>query len=539
MTLDLSRYELAACLLARRNVSVVVDPTASRPWADHRSIHVLESDDEEVRRQVLAAASLIGAGVFDAPGWARSRPRTRDRVLAFEAGRARALVRGRYPGLAPDGAPDHVDAPTSADALRLARSGAVAPEVAWWWGELRPPAVPVPVEAAPEVHLVPPDAAVDEAQAAHDRGRSLGAVGRLLEHLGRSRRRGGGGSRSEGDGPGSTFTRSWGGRSGAGPGGWARTGADPTTTEVEREPGVHAYPEWDHRLARYRPRWCTVREVAPPCGPPTPPPPVDLRAALHHLGLALARVPRQPHGDDLDLDRCVDANIDLLSGVEPHPSWHVARLRRRRDLAVEVLVDVSDSTRDRAPDGRRIHEHQVEVARAVSGAIEELGGTTAVHAFRSRGRHDVELIRCKWFGRNPGDDLAGALAGLEPGARTRMGAAIRHGAEVLRRHGGASLRMLVVITDGFAHDDGYEGPHGREDARRALLEARRAGIASLCLSVGSPLVPTELSEVFGTTAHAHAEDLAGLRGDLRHVTSSAVADAERIRRRHTKERLRG
>ena len=539
MTSDLARYELAACLLARRNVSVVVDGSAARPWADARSIHVIEAPPAEIRQQVLSAASLIGAGVFDDLRWTTSRHRTRERYLGFEAGRARAIVLARYPGLAPEGVEDHDVVDSAEDALRRARSTTAAPELEWWWGELRPAPAKVSSAAAAlhEVSVLatpapPPPPPDGERQ-------SLGVIERLLEQVGRARRRGGGARSAATGAKADAFARSAGGPATATAAGWARTATDLIATESEREPGVHAYPEWDHRLGRYRPRWCTVRELAPfhAAGPPVHS--IDLRPTLSHLGLSLSRVSRQPHGDDLDLDRCIEANIDLQIGVEPHPTWHVARLRRRRDLAVGILLDVSDSTLDRAPDGRRIHDHQAETASSLSKAIAELGGTAAVHAFRSHGRHDIEMIRCQWFGRNPADDLAGALRGLEPGARTRMGAAIRHSAETLRRHAGASLRMMIVITDGFAYDDGYDAAHGREDARRALLEARRTGIACLCLSVGSPLAPKELAEVFGTTAHAHAEDLPRLSTHLRQVTTSAVADAERVRRRHTKDRLHG
>lgn len=537
MTDLLDRYELAASLLARQRVRLALAPGRDRPWVDGRTIHVLPGEPDDVRRQVLAGAALLGAGALADDSARAARSRVRERLLRFEACRAEAVVRSRFPGLAPGGAPAEGAPPDAAASLALARSGAPAPEVAWWWGDVRAaPTEPAEVQAPPlelSGQLGPP---TDE-QGDRDGGDDV--LSRLLEQIGRRRRRSGG-ARSDGSEPraASTFVASVGRRARRGSG-TALTAADLTATEPDPEPGVHTYPEWDHRTRTYRPRWCTVREVAAVHVPGPRPEVLDLRDELAHLGLVHGRVTHQPDGDDIDLDRCIDATIDALVGVEPHPSWHVARLRRRRDLAVAILVDTSDSVRDPAPDGRRIHDHQVEAVLSLAQAIEQLGGSVAVHAFSSMGRHHVQLVRCAWFGRNPGDDLPAALRALEPGARTRLGAAIRHGATLLRRHGGATHRLMIVVTDGFAYDDGYEGERGREDARRALLEARREGIASVCLSLGSPLAPAELAQVFGTTAHAHAEDLAGLRHRLRAVTSSALHDAERTRRRHTKEATRG
>ena len=77
------------------------------------------------------------------------------------------------------------------------------------------------------------------------------------------------------------------------------------------------------------------------------------------------------------------------------------------------------------------------------------------------------------------------LNSLEPGAYSRLGAAIRHGSAVLETRGGTSRRLLVVMSDGLAYDHGYERAYGAADARRALTEARRRGTGCVCLTVGA------------------------------------------------------
>lgn len=89
-----------------------------------------------------------------------------------------------------------------------------------------------------------------------------------------------------------------------------------------------------------------------------------------------------------------------------------------------------------------------------------------------------------------------------PGAYSRLGAAIRHGAAVLESGGGTTRRLLVVVSDGLAYDHGYERAYGAADARRALAEARGRGTGCVCLAVGASTDPEELQRVFGSAALA-------------------------------------
>jgi nitric oxide reductase activation protein len=136
----------------------------------------------------------------------------------------------------------------------------------------------------------------------------------------------------------------------------------------------------------------------------------------------------------------------------------------------------------------------------------------------------------KRFAHGLDADVIRRVGGLVPAAYTRLGAAIRHGAAVLDRDGGTSRRLLVVVSDGFAYDHGYEGRYGEADARRALAEARRRGTGCLCLSVGADTDVHALRRVFGTAAHAvipRAERLAEVVGPL---FQSALRSAQLQRR---------
>ena len=103
--------------------------------------------------------------------------------------------------------------------------------------------------------------------------------------------------------------------------------------------------------------------------------------------------------------------------------------------------------------------------------------------------------------------------------------------------------MLVVLSDGFAYDHGYEGAYGEADARRALAEARRRGTACLCLSIAAGTDPAALRRVFGSAAHARIpgeEQLAGVVGPLFRsaLRSTEIQRLGWQRRERTRERLR-
>jgi nitric oxide reductase activation protein len=305
---------------------------------------------------------------------------------------------------------------------------------------------------------------------------------------------------------------------------------DPTAAFVPR---ARTYPEWDARRRRYRPDWCTVHERDPrpeDLAPMAMPDGRALRRPLARLGTGLVRTPRQPQGDDIDVDAAVEARVEALAGSTPSEAVYVESLRRRRDLAVLVLLDISGSAGEPGPAGRTVHEHQRTAAAALTTALHDLGERVALYAFNSQGRRAVHVTRVKGFDDRLDGQAVRRLGGLVPAAYTRLGAAIRHGASVLEERGGTARRLLLVLSDGFAYDHGYEGPYGEADARRALAEVRRRGTGCLCLSVGASTGPAALRRVFGTAAHATVptpDQLPGLIGPL---FRAALRSAESQRR---------
>ena len=174
-----------------------------------------------------------------------------------------------------------------------------------------------------------------------------------------------------------------------------------------------------------------------------------------------------------------------MAGSVPDEAIYLDSLRRRRDLSVLLLLDISGSAAEPGRSGAPCTSNRRAAVADLTVALHELGDRVALYAYHSQGRSAVNMVPVKRFDDHLDAGVMQALDSLEPGAYSRLGAAIRHGSAVLEERGGTSRRLLVVLSDGLAYDHGYERDYGAADARRALDEARRRGIGCVCLSVGA------------------------------------------------------
>ena len=255
-----------------------------------------------------------------------------------------------------------------------------------------------------------------------------------------------------------------------------------------------------------------------------------MRRSLTRLGLGIDRYHRQAQGDDIDIDAVIEARIKMLAGSAPDEAVFINSIRRRRDLSVLILLDISGSSAEPAATGKTVHEEQRAASAALMLALHELGARVALYAYHSQGRSAVSVMPVKRFGENPGALVLQRLGGLEPGAYSRLGAAIRHGTALLQDHGGMPRQVLIVLSDGLAYDHGYEPVYGAGDARHALGEARRQGVGCLCLSVGAATDGETLRRVFGSSAHATLPAPEQLSQVLGPLLRSAIRAAD-VRRR--------
>jgi hypothetical protein len=259
------------------------------------------------------------------------------------------------------------------------------------------------------------------------------------------------------------------------------------TDPDERGIAIATYPEWDRAAAVERPEWTTVRDVAPAVGDPrlietaleeAP----AVRAKIHRLVRCTRvghheRQKRRPDGPELDLDAALEAAIAYRARQPPDPRVYRTTARRHRDLAVLLLLDVSESTRDRTGDeGACVLDLERLAVAAMCEALSRLDDPFALWAFASAGREDVRITRIKDFEERYDATARARLAGVGPGLSTRLGAALRHaGSEIaaVRSH----RKLILVLTDGEPSDVDVADPLDLvEDARRATLTLKAAGI---------------------------------------------------------------
>ncbi|OCB34793.1 nitric oxide reductase activation protein [Mycobacterium malmoense] len=517
-----------ASALAGRAVAVSELGPGEPPWTDGHTIHIDAGATDRGRLEAVAVqASMIAAGSLD-PDVMRAlarHPRLARRYLAVEGHRA-LVANGRLlPGVlatlghrATAGGSD-----SPAASLRIAKGRAVIDDPAPEFGVIRAAKVlAAHTRAAAQADGESPGhvpsgrgttdlAELDDDDVDDSDDPDLfttpvgggGFIGKWLKRmLSSARKTGSGGGPPGADAP-THRTNS------AKRGLHAVTSLAATSSEDGDAPltagdGV-TYPEWDATRRRYRPAWCTVREVDPEIKPSAThaiEAAIGVRRPLSRLGMGLHRRRRQAQGDDIDIDAAVEARVEALAGSVPDEAVYLDSLRRRRDLSVLLLLDVSGSAAEPGTVGRTVHEQQRVAVANLTVALHDLGDRVALYAYYSQGRRAVSMVRVKGFDDHLDTRVMRRLNSLEPGAYSRLGAAIRHGSAVLEARGGTPRRLLVVISDGLAYDHGYERAYGAADARRALAEARRRGTGCVCLTVGAGTDVLSLRRVFGSAAHA-------------------------------------
>lgn len=273
--------------------------------------------------------------------------------------------------------------------------------------------------------------------------------------------------------------------------------ARPAPADEDAGTVIERLPEWDHEAAQERPDWVTVRAYRPittteeaveRLADAVAAPARRVEALIRGSRLGLPqRLKRQGEGDMLDLDSAIGAAISRRVGETPDHRVYRRTDRKIRDLATLLMIDTSESTRDRLP-GRstRVLDVEIEATAVLATAIDALGDRLAVEGFASDGRDDVRITPVKSFLDRFDATTTARLAGLAPGRSTRLGAVLRHGGRRFADQR-AYRRLLVVITDGEPFDVDCDDPvYLVEDARRAVRELRGEGIDAFGLGIGAP-----------------------------------------------------
>jgi nitric oxide reductase NorD protein len=276
--------------------------------------------------------------------------------------------------------------------------------------------------------------------------------------------------------------------------------------EIQGLPPRH-YPEWDYSSQTYRPDWVSVYEALHPRGQASD---ID-RLLQKHDALAKrlkrlldllkpqdkVRIRYQEEGSELDLDVAIRSLIDFKGGANPDLRINMSHKTSGRDIAVMLLLDLSESLNEKAAGSdQTILELSQEAVSLLAWAIEKLGDPFAIAGFHSNTRHDVRYLHIKGYSEHWNEEVKARLAAMEAGWSTRMGAAVRHAAHYLGAQQ-ADKKLMLILTDGMPSDvDAHDERLLIEDARQAIKELDRKGIFPYCISL-DPKADDYVSDIFG------------------------------------------
>lgn len=230
----------------------------------------------------------------------------------------------------------------------------------------------------------------------------------------------------------------------------------------------------------------------------TRPDPRRLRHQFQALAPARLWQRGQSDGQEVDLDAYLRFATARHAGAGTHGDGLYRDMRRgARDLVCLLLSDLSLSTDTWIDDRTRVIDVIRDSLFLFAESLAATGDRFAMLGFSSRRRDPVRVHSLKDFDEPHGTAVRSRIAAIKPGDYTRMGAAIRYASRQLGAQPGGR-RLLLILSDGKPNDlDRYAGRHGIEDTRRAVHEARRAGLSCFCVTIdqqGNDYLP----HLFGT-----------------------------------------
>jgi len=267
------------------------------------------------------------------------------------------------------------------------------------------------------------------------------------------------------------------------------------------------YHEWDYSTQSYRPDWVSVYETLHP----------QRNAVLidglleKHSALAKrlkrlldllkpqqkVRIRYQEEGSELDLDVALRSLIDYKSGTAPDSRINMSHKNDGRDIAVMLLLDLSESLNDKvAGTDQTILELSQEAVSLLAWAVEQLGDGFAIAGFYSNTRHEVRYLHIKGYTESWDDVVKARLAAMQAGYSTRMGAAMRHAAHTLE-YRQADKKLMLILTDGEPADIDVKDKNLLiQDAHKAVQELNQQGIFTYCINL-DPKADEYVSDIFG------------------------------------------
>ncbi|WPE18062.1 nitric oxide reductase activation protein NorD [Candidatus Thioglobus autotrophicus] len=210
----------------------------------------------------------------------------------------------------------------------------------------------------------------------------------------------------------------------------------------------------------------------------------------------------QSDGQEVDMEAYLKFKADLLAGQhDGKDNFYKELSSGARDLSCLLLADLSLSTDTWVNNDSRVIDVIQDSLYLFAESLNATGDRFGMIGFSSRKTNPIRIHTLKTFDEKYNGKIRSRIAQIKPGYYTRMGAGIRHAANLLKEQV-ATQQLLLILTDGKPNDlDMYEGRYGIEDTKQAILSARAMGLKVFCVTIdekGNDYLPN----LFGTNGYA-------------------------------------
>jgi len=262
------------------------------------------------------------------------------------------------------------------------------------------------------------------------------------------------------------------------------------STNTEENTYHKTYPEWDYTQRSYKENYCKVfhkkliktkadyytntlesnRSIL-----------LKLKKIFARLNNDREQVRRLSSGESIDLDAAIDMYSDIKAGHTPDDRVYMSKRKRKKELSILLLLDLSLSS-DGYAKGNRIIDIEKQVSILFGEVLEENWVDFQIDGFYSKTRNNTTYITLKSFGES-WDKAKMRIGAIQPSGYTRIGPAIRHASSLLQKRS-MRKKWLILLSDGKPNDyDRYEGKYGIQDIKQALREMSADGINNFALAI--------------------------------------------------------
>ena len=211
---------------------------------------------------------------------------------------------------------------------------------------------------------------------------------------------------------------------------------------------------------------------------------------------------KQSDGQEIDIEAYLQYRADRLSGHDNgFENLHKQLNSGARDLSCLLLADLSLSTDTWVNNDSRVIDVIQDSLYLFAESLKATGDRFGMYGFSSRKTNPIRIHTLKDFDESYGGVVRSRIASIKPGYYTRMGAGIRHAANLLKDQT-ATQQLLLILTDGKPNDlDMYEGRYGIEDTKQAILAAKELGLKVFCVTIDEK-ANDYLPNLFGSNGYA-------------------------------------